>query len=567
MALHEIDPRVFRGPLTWLVMIRQAPFYVRESRGERAWIAVILERETELIIGQELALDSSPTAAAKLVRQALIEPLAGPARRPALVVVETEDIGVTLSEELKLKVQVSHRPLPEGDLFLAEMKRFLDAGLGASEQDQDDEAEEASYFDGDLPPELVRELIIQGSALARLRPWHKCSDTDLIRLDIKDLGVKEAAVCIIGEMGQSRGVLVFRSHEDYLIQAGRGERLANQPEFSVEPVQLGVPLVSVNFDPPEEMPQRMRKEAATLGLKPGRNTLYPRMLCVDPDGVRRPTAERDLRLILAVITALGGMVRRFGRRLGDPRSWPICVESAVAGAGEVRLTMPFEAGVFFDAEDRGGGRTKKAAARSRGASDAEAMIEAMTLLLSAAETTFKDAAREIEHANQKRDGDSLAPAWVLFHRLPQGLNITVVEALLRSRLGSRKARKWMEAQSRSWISAWHIADSSKGQFSCRDLITGEFRVFVDADPRTRGRLLEGDVFLGRIVDFEGGPLVFGLSPQVLPLKIAAAVAESVRSVLETTEVTPAMLRGHHGGLVVQREWNKAARARRVSSPR
>ena len=38
MALHEIDPRVFRGPLTWLVMMRQAPVYVRESPRERVWL-------------------------------------------------------------------------------------------------------------------------------------------------------------------------------------------------------------------------------------------------------------------------------------------------------------------------------------------------------------------------------------------------------------------------------------------------------------------------------------------------------------------------------------------------
>ena len=147
----------------------------------------------------------------------------------------------------------------------------------------------------------------------RLRPWECCTDSDLIRLDIAEMGVKEAAVCVIGEMGQSRGVLVFRSHEDYLIQVGRGERLANQSEFSVEPIQLGVPLLSVNFDPAEEVPERMRKEAAAMGLKPGRSTFYPRILCVDPDGVRRPTAERDLLLILAVTTALTDAVRRVGR--------------------------------------------------------------------------------------------------------------------------------------------------------------------------------------------------------------------------------------------------------------
>ena len=564
MALHEIDPRVFRGPLTWLVMMRQAPVYVRESPKERVWLIFILERETELIIGQEIALEPSPAVAVELIRQSISRPMAGPGRRPSLVVVESKALGASLAEELKLNVQVSDRPLAEGAEFLAEMKRFLDAGGGREPGGgEDDEAEQASYFDDDLPPALIRELIKKGAALAKLRPWECCTDSDLIRLDIPEMGVKEAAVCIIGEMGESRGVLVFRSREDYLIQVGRGERLANQPEFSVESIQPGVPLLSVNFDPAEEVPERMRKEAAAVGLKPGRNTLYPHILCVDPDGVKRPTAERDLRLILALTAALTDAVRRVGRRLGDPDSWPICSESDVPGCGTVRLVMPFDAGVFFDNDARQPARSEEAEARSRTSTDVEVVIEAMTLLLAAAETTFKDAAREIDRANKKHDADSLTPAWVLFHRFPKDMNFTLAEALLGSKVGSRKARKWMEAQSRSWISAWHIADSSKGQFSCRDLITGEFRVFVDADPRTRGRLVEGDVFLGRIVDFESGPVVFGVGPYTLPLRAAAAVVESVRRAFKTDQVTPEMLRGHRGGFVVQREWNKATGARRV----
>lgn len=252
MALHEIDPRVFRGPLTWLVMMRQAPLYVRESPKERVWLIFILERETELIIGQEIALEPSPEVAVGLIRQSMSGPMAGPGRRPALVAVESKALGEGIAEELKLNVQVSDRPLAEGEAFLAEMKRFLDAGGGRGPGRDEDEAEQASYFDDDLPPALIRELI-----------------------------------------------------------------------------------------------------------------------------------------------------------------------------------------------------------------------------------------------------------------------------------------------------------------------TGEFRVFVDADPRTRGRLVEGDVFLGRIVDFESGPAVFGVGPYALPLRSAGAVVESVRRALKTAQVTPETLRGHRGGSLLQREWNKVASARRV----
>jgi hypothetical protein len=565
MALHELDPAVFRGPLTWLVVVRQAPFYVRESPSERAWQTFILERETELLLGIELATDASPAVAVKLVGEALVEPKAGPRRRPARIVVEAAALGALLSAKFGIKVEVSGGALPEADQFLKEMKQFLDAGGGReSRRAADDESEQPSYFDGGIPPPLIRDLIKRGSALAKLRPWDRFPNSQLIRLDVPEMGVREAGVCVIGEMGESRSILVFRSRDDYMVHLGRGERLANQPEFSVEPIHPGVPLLALDFEHSDGFPARMKDEAAAMGLKPGRKTLYPDILCVDPDGVRRPTTERDVRLILAVAAVLTDAFRHFGNRLGDPDSWPIFTESRVGESGVARLTVPFEASGLFGVDEARPSKSGDATVEEEPGADKEAaLIEAMTLLMVAAETQFKDAAREIDRALRKDDGDTLAAPWALFHRVSKGMSVTVAEALLRGRIGSGKARKWMEAQGRSWITAWHIADSSNDQFSCRDLITGEFRVFVDADPRTRGRLAQGDVFLGRIVDFAEGPAIFGAGAYTLPLRSANSVVESVRRALKTAQVTPEMLRGHRGGFVVQREWNKVTSARRV----
>jgi hypothetical protein len=563
---------VFREALTWLVVVRQAPVYVRENPTERAWQTVILERETDLVLGQELALGPSPDLAVRLVREALMKPMAGPVRRPSSIVVEAPTLGAILSAEFDIKVEVSDKPLPEVDEFLEGFKRFLDAG-GARELSRgpDDDAHQPSYFDGGLSPSLLHDLIKAGSALAKLRPWDNFPNSQLIRLDIEDLGVREAGVCIIGHLGESRSILVFQSLDDYMVHLGRGERLANQPQFSVEPLHPGIPILALDFENSADFPPRMRDEAAAMGLKPGRRVLYPHILCVDPDGVRRPTSEGDLRLIVALATALGQTLRQFGRRFGDPDSWPICAESRVGEAGVVRLTVPFEAGMLFGMKDApssapgapSGSDVKKRAAAGQKVDRNVVLMEAMTLLLAAAEAQFKDAAREIERAMKKDDGDSLAAPFALFHRFPKNMDFTVAEAVLGSGLVSKAAAKWIGAQSQSWISTWHIAVSSKGRFSCRDLITGEIRVFVEADPRTRGRLAQGDVFLGRIVDFEDGPVIFGVGAYTLPLRSADRVVESVRRALKTTEVTPVMLRSHRGGFVVQREWNKAANTRRA----
>lgn len=572
MPRPPLDSSVFRGPLTWLIVARQAPIYVRENPTERAWQSVILERETDLILGQEISIDSSPEVAVRLVHEALAKPAAGPRRRPSRIIVESQELGSVLEAEFGIKVDLSPKPLPEMDEFLEGFKRFLEAGGGGELAPlPGEEPHEPSYFDGGVSRPLVEDLVKAGSALAKLRPWDNFPNSQLIRLDIPALGVREAALCIIGHMGESRSILFFRSRDDYMVHLGRGERLANQSEFSVEAVHPGIPIVALDFENSADFPRSMRSEAAAMGLKAGPKVLYPHVLCIDPDGVRRPTNERDVRLMIAVATTLEQTLRQHGRRFIDPDSWPICAECELDEASVARLIVPFEAGVFFGALDEApnasaseGPVARKSRKRpSRGEStENDVVLEAMAILLAAAEAQFADAARLIDRARRRDDGDSLTVPWALFHRLPKDRSFTVARAVLGTDLVSKAAAKWIKVQTQSWISTWHIADDSKGRFSCRDLITGEIRVFVDADPRTRGRLAQGDVFLGRIVDFKEGPKIFGVAAYTLTLKAAGQVVASVQQALKTLEVSPAKLRSHQGGALVQREWDRVAKAGR-----
>lgn len=589
MPRPDLDPSAFRGPLTWIVAARQAPIYVRENPTERAWLTFILERETDLVLGQNISPAPSAAIAIDILREALARPMAGPPRRPSRVLVEDRDLGARLSREFDIPAQISDRPLPEADAFMEVFRNFIAMGGEDDARALDDPEDEPSYFDAGLPPPLVHRLIQAGGALGKLRPWDLFPNDTLIRMDVPDLGVKEAGLCIIGALGESRSVLLFRSRDDFLVQMGRGERLANRSEFSVERLDPGVPLLALDFESAPDVPARMKDEASTMGLKAGRRTLYPVVLCVDPDGVRRPASEHDLRLVVAAATAIDATFRRYRHRIGDPGSWPICAETPLDEGGVARLTIPFEAGVLFGqdaapkARPKPPGRDEPCHCGSgrkytvchfvsdqagwpelpRGQAQAEVAAEAMGLLLALAAIRFPDAAREIHRAAARDDADTLTASWALFHRAPKSTDATVAATLQANGIGRPEVLDWLDAQRRSWISAWYIAEASSDQFSCRDLITGEISVFVRADPRTRGRLAQGDVFLGRIVDFEHGARIFGVAPQVLSLTAAGSVAESVRRGLKTAQVTPSLLRRHRGGALVQREWNKAVKARQT----
>lgn len=244
-------------------------------------------------------------------------------------------------------IDVSDRPRPEADAFFETMRRFF-----ATREDDEAEPEEnpqgPSYFEGGPSPEMVGRFVHTGSALAKLRPWDFFPNQTLIRLDIPDLKLSEVCICIIGALRESRSVLIFRSAHDYMLHVGRAERLAERSEFSVDPVEPGVPIIALDFEDAEDTPARMVEEAAEMGLMRGRKVLYPFILCIDPDGVKRPTTERDLLIVHATAAALEQIFRQHGPRVGDPARWPICENVQVRELNlEVRLTVPLEGAVFF----------------------------------------------------------------------------------------------------------------------------------------------------------------------------------------------------------------------------
>jgi len=576
------NPPAAHGPLTWIVVSRQLPLYVRDNPTGRPWLTFVLERETGLLLGQDISPAVVPAAVVDLVHRAMVAPMAGPPRRPVRLSVESKAVEAALGAAFPISVHISNKPLHDADEFFEGLRSFF---LGGGARDDDEPPEEPSYFADGLPREEIRELIRVGSALAKQRPWDVFPNEVLIRLDIPDLGVEGAALCIIGAMGDSRSILMFRSHDDYMIHLGRGERLANGPEFSGKLVEPGVAILALNFEIAAEVGTRMKEEAASMGLVARKGSLYPSVLCIDPDGVRRPSTERDLRILVAAAAALEELFRRLGRRVGDPDSWPIFENFTAAGSKVARLCVPFEAAALLgiDAEPTktpppkandlchcGSGRKYKACHRDiDGAHESTAQGEvgqgavgfsAMAMLLTTAELRFPEALEEIDRVANRGNGDTLTLPWALFHRAPKD-TATVAATLLYNRIGSPEVTAWITAQTLSWISAWYIADISGGHFSCRDLITGEIRVSVRADPRIQGRLARGDVFVGRIVEFQDGAEIFGVGPQTLTLKEADQVVGAVRSSMRTAQVSPEMLRSHRGGSAVQRAWKSAARGR------
>ena len=138
-------------------------------------------------------------------------------------------------------------PTPELDDVVASMRQHLDG----------DAKTEQSYLGSDVGPDAVGAFFRAAAALYRAKPWKAVpDDTSILSLTIEKLGIRDAVVSVIGQMGESHGVIVFRSLDDFdaFLDAAdaveRGQTPAMPPHFSL------------NFERGADMTVALRKEIA-----------------------------------------------------------------------------------------------------------------------------------------------------------------------------------------------------------------------------------------------------------------------------------------------------------------
>ena len=89
----------------------------------------------------------------------------------------------------------------------------------------------ASYFaGGHVSPAAVEKLFTAAFSLFAIKPWRVADDTQVLRMDIPALGVDGACLSIIGQLDESRGVLIFTSLDDFEQFLKANEPDANSPK-------------------------------------------------------------------------------------------------------------------------------------------------------------------------------------------------------------------------------------------------------------------------------------------------------------------------------------------------
>jgi hypothetical protein len=243
-------------------------------------VVLWLELPSLLLVGSTMTDPRTPISFRETLDATIEQPAVGEPRRPALI--RVSDAG--LAEELRGAdgIPVVVAPAPELDDLFADMV------------DKMAESQEPSYFgDGEIPPSAVAELFAVARLLFRAAPWDDLFDQQIVRVDIPAYDVDGAYLSIIGAAGESFGLLLFRSIEDF-DRFGMNISLPSDGQPAMR---------SLSFDRKKDLPPPLLREIKQHGWPVAGPKAYPALISIDSELQPLPTTERDVRIMIACTRA------------------------------------------------------------------------------------------------------------------------------------------------------------------------------------------------------------------------------------------------------------------------
>lgn len=226
--------------------------------------------------------------ASNSLRDTIARPIWGHPHSPQRVRVASPELASALRNGHP-GLDVDLAPTPEIDAVLAATREKMGEGVQT----------ERSYLSPEIGPGAVAALFRAAAALFRAKPWQTVpNDQSLISVTIEELGLNKAALLVIGQMGESMGLVLFASVDDFEAYVDsaeamqRGEKPAMPPHFAL------------HFDRGAELGAALRKEIAEHQWEVAGADAYPWLVAVDEDLVTRPPTAQEVTMAEAIAIAL-----------------------------------------------------------------------------------------------------------------------------------------------------------------------------------------------------------------------------------------------------------------------
>ncbi|HEX5130984.1 MAG TPA: UPF0149 family protein [Candidatus Krumholzibacteria bacterium] len=293
---------------TWIAGLGEFPALVGdEDRAYRPLAALVLDFRG-LVLALALRRPEEPDAAvAEALRSALEAPAVGEAGPPERVVVPAREMVALVARALP-GVEIAVGPAPELDEALESLREHA-----ASHR----EREARGYLSADVTPSTMAAFFEAAAELYQRAPWTVVPDDEsLFGITSSGLGIRAGVVCVIGQMGENYGVILFNSAEDF----ARFQRMASLAMAGAEP-RRGFPRhAALNYEHAKDMPPAMREEIRAHKWPVAGPAAFPQIMLVEPDMTLRPPARDDYRRMEGVCRAI---TRLIDTEAGLARAWRV----------------------------------------------------------------------------------------------------------------------------------------------------------------------------------------------------------------------------------------------------
>jgi hypothetical protein len=238
------------------------------------------------------------------------------AARPTSIRVASKELAAALSSAFgDLKVMCA--PTPEIDGLVESFSEFTHEKLGPAPM---------SYFDCGVDPSAVASFFRAAARLYEIAPWSVVpSDSDVIEVTIPELGLRDGVLSVMGQMGESFGIILFASIDDFDRFASSSMEESEKPNLPRH--------MSLCFESRKEMPKEMLREIKKHRWEVAGPHAVPLVMVVDEDLVSRQPTPNELARVEAIALGLVGLLRH--GPYGDDEH----IARVVTSAGEVEVSL------------------------------------------------------------------------------------------------------------------------------------------------------------------------------------------------------------------------------------
>ncbi len=341
--VHALRPSLPVVPVEWVGGVITMPGYVTGD-GEPFRPEAAFWLTADGPIGMVLGRPGEPVVRLlEAFEVATSQPMMGAPHRPARVRVAGAEVAAALRAALGEGIEVVCAPTPEIDAVAASMGEFLDQqGPGA----------DPSFLDAGSTAEAMASFFRSAAKLFRAAPWDIIPDSgSIVSVTCEALGLRQAAVSVMGQLRQQFGFLCLASYADFeqyvalaALAGESGERPAQMP-----------PQLALTFDPGSSLDPGLRKEISRHGWEVASAKAYPSLVSVDRDLIGRPPTREELARVEVIALALVELVRSSPQlaSLWDRGETLVRTFTVAAHGGDVAVTVrvPHEALGLVGADD------------------------------------------------------------------------------------------------------------------------------------------------------------------------------------------------------------------------